>query len=126
MEELIEDGSADVVAGATEVVEVVDGVDVEEDGVLTDEVLLVVGRLEVILDETAPASSSLLPRDVVVEEPVPNDTFCRRTKLIPSTVVVVAEVAVPKARRPNMSKVCLQSILLYSYGMYLLMTEKSL
>jgi len=90
---------------------VVDGaaVDVEEGGVVTDETLLVAA--EVILEEILPALLLLLPRDVVAEDPVPNDTFCRRTKLIPSTVVVVVEVDVPKARRPSKTKVCLQSIL---------------
>jgi len=109
MEELIEAGVADVVAGATAVV---DGAEVEEGGVVTDETLVVAGGFEVILDETAP---TLLPSDVVSEEPVPSDTFCRLTKLIPSTLVVIVEVDVPKASRPNKTKVCLQSILIYDY-----------
>lgn len=111
MEELIEAGVADdVVTGATAVV---DGAEVEEGVVVTDETLVVAGGLEVILDETAP---TLFPSDVVSEEPVPSDTFCRRTKLIPSTVVVIVEVDVPKASRPNRTKVCLQSILIYDYS----------
>jgi len=90
MEELIETGAADVVG----VVEVV------EDGVVT---LEVVGGFEVILEELPPPL--LLLREVVEDDPVPNDTFCRRTKLMPSTVVVVVDADVPKATRPRRTKV---------------------
>jgi len=104
--------SEDVVAGASAVV-VGAAADAEVVvGAAADAEVVTGASEETATDEDRLTAWLLVLMDVV-DTPVPSDTFCRRTKLTPSTSTFGAGVDVVNAMMLRSTKACLRDILCY-------------
>jgi len=106
-----------VVGGAAADAEVVVGAAADAD--------VVTGVVEDTTTDEERSTAWLLVLIEVAETPVPSDTFCRRTKLTPSTSAFGAGVDVVNAMMLRSTKACLRDIL-YSLEDMCLFTKDEL